>query len=373
MPKRKLQQPALSTFALRTPSLDGFPQVERELLQGMLEGYTNWRTSRRHGPSSISSSVGVISDFLLYAGGIPGQLTPGDFERWATHLFADRQVAASTQRKYQADVRVFFDYVLGEPRFRNEVRKLLGADIIQVSTPENSIIHRLQDERTRDNGRRSFTAEETDAYFDALDRNIEFAFRAGNGKTLRALQRDKAMFWATLKLGLRAAEVLGLNLDSFESNPSFPELGRYGVVRVFGKGSKWRTVTVLHVEVAEMLAWYVASIRPHYLSKAAPGETALFLSEQGKRLGYSAFYRQHHMHLDSAGLPLTLTPHCLRHTSVSDNDIAGLSLEANRLQHGHEFAATTGGYMHHPDSYVKSEFSRIIKASIQKKSDLDHK
>lgn len=373
MPKRKLQEPAYSASPLRTLSLDWLPAVERALLQGMLEGYTNWRTSRRHEQTSISASLSTISDFLLYARGIPGQLTPGDFERWATHLFAERKVAASTQRKYQADVRVFFDYVLGEPRFRNEVRRVLGADILQVSTPENSVIHRLQDERAKNNGRRAFSVDESEAYFGALDRDIEFAFRAGNGKTLRALQRDKAMFWATLKLGLRADEVVGLNLDSFEPNPSFPELGRYGFVRVFGKGRKWRTVTVLDIEVSVMLTWYVDSIRPQYLAKAVPGENALFLSEQGRRLGYSALYRQHRIRLDSARLPLTLSPHALRHTSVSDKDIAGLSLEANRINHGHEFQATTGGYMHHPDSYVKSEYSRIITASIQKRSDLNRK
>jgi site-specific recombinase XerD len=371
--RKLLESTPVPAAALYASALDWLPAPERALLERMLTGYTNWRVSRRHGPKSIYSSLNVICDFLHHAKGIPGQVAPSDFERWGTHLYAERQIAASTQRKYQTDVRCFFDYVQNEPRFRNEVRQHLGTDIVQVSTPENSILHRQQVERSANNGRRAFTEEELLAYFASLDRDIEFAYRNGNNKTLFALQRDKTMFWMAARLGLRLAEAVGLNVDAFEPNPEFPEMGRYGFVRVFGKGSKWRTVTVVDVSVAQLLEWYVTSVRPQYLSRAVPGDLALFFSEQGKRLSGSGFYRQHRVRLDRAQLALSLSPHALRHTAISHNDMLGMSLEANRQQAGHQFGATTQGYTHHPDHFIREEFSRTIRKSIQRKSETDRK
>lgn len=368
------QQPLQNPAAVPHLPVSGWlPAHTQALLDDMLEGYTLWRMSRRHTLKAIQSDLNTVADFLRYANGIPGQLTPGDFERWAAHLWRDRQVAASTQRKYQAVVRVFFDYLMREPRYRNRVRQALGADIVQVCTPENCILHRAQVELSEAHGRRSFTSAEVETLFAALDREIEYAWAAENGKSLVALQRNKALIWVLYKLGLRADEALGLNTDSFEPNPAFPELGAYGFARVFGKGAKWRTVTVTDPTVAAMLQWYAESVRPRYLGKAAPGEKALFLSEQGRRLGYSGFHREYVRLLDCAGVDRQLTPHCLRHTSVSENDIEGLSLNANRLQHGHTFAATTQGYMHHPDAFVKEQFSRIIRKNLHKTAESDRK
>lgn len=350
------------------------PERERLLLEEMLKGYLTFRLSRRHEDSSIQSDRNTIYDFLHHAGGIPGQVTPEDFERWGAHLWLDRRVAASTQRKYQASVRVFFEYLLKQPKYRNLVRQTLGTDIVQVATPENCIVHREQSELEEDHGRRSFTEDEIAQFFETLDRELEYAYAGGSLKVVLAYQRDKAMFWTLYKLGLRADEVLRLNTNSFEPNPAFKEeFGPYGIARVFGKGSKWRSVTVTDPSVAEILDWYLMYVRPRYFNRMAAEETALFLSEQGKRLRYSSLHSRYTRIMDRAGLDRSLVPHCMRHTSVSEQDIGGLSLEANRRQHGHTFAATTQGYMHHPDKFVKEEFSRIIRSNLQKTSESNGK
>jgi site-specific recombinase XerD len=347
------------------PDLDDFPEREQALLREQLEGYRAYRDSRRNTAVGSADALAVILDFLRHAGGIPGQVTPSDFERWSAHLFRERGIVASTKRKYQASVRVFFDYLLREPRYRNRIRQALGNDIIQVATPENCIPHRQQRELDKD--RRAFTQDEIEQLFGVIEQQIGFAYHAGS-KSLRAHQRDKAALWLIYKLGLRADELLSLNLGSFEPNPDFPEFGANGYARVLGKGHKWRTVTTLDVSVALILEWYVNQVRPLYLDKAAPGEQALFLSERGHRLSYAALYRQYRFYKDLCGLAIELVPHCLRHSSVSHNDTQGLSLEANRLQHGHTYSATTQTYMHHPDQFVSQEFSRIIQKNLRKES-----
>jgi site-specific recombinase XerD len=347
-------------------ALPGLSTEQQALLNDMLDGYRAHRGSKRDGADTIKTDEAVIADFLCHAGGIPGQVTPADFERWGDYLFRERKVAESTQRKYQTAVRLFFDYILNEPRYRNRTRHILGGDIVQVATPENMVTHRRDRELERKNMRRSFSEDELHRFFGGLDREIAFAW-AGRSKALVVLQRDKVLFSCLLEMGLRADEVLGLDIDSFQPNPDFPQFGRWGMAQVYGKGGKWRTVVVLDPVLAEALEWYVQVVRP-VLAKLAPaGERALFLSERGKRLRYSSFHRQFSRARDRAGLPRSLVPHCMRHTSISMDDIGGLSLDSNRRRHGHAFSSTTQGYMHHEDKYTRDDFSRMIRLKLRKK------
>jgi site-specific recombinase XerD len=338
-----------------------------EVLDGLFKAYRAHRGSVRHKLTTIAGDERVLLNFFSHAQGVVGQVQPHDFERWANHLYLERHVAAATQRGYQTAVRVFFDYVLREPRLRNLVRQQLGSEPEQVATPENSIVHRRERELERGNPRRSFTQDEAMAFLVEIDRSIVLAHNQ-HSKSLRAYQRDKAMFCVVLEMGLRADECLGLNDNSFEPNPLHPSMGAFGLARVFGKGSKWRQVPALKAEVSAVLQWYTEHIRPQYLAGARSGERALFLSERGTRLTYPSFHREFTRIRENAGLPRELVPHSLRHTSVSSDDIGGLSLEANRQRHGHVYGSTTQGYTHYPDAYVKGEFGRAINRNIQDKA-----
>ncbi|WP_162577750.1 tyrosine-type recombinase/integrase [Variovorax sp. PBL-H6] len=313
---------------------------------------------------TIKGDENLVLLFLNHARALPGQLRPEHFERWSNHLYLERGVVASSQRTYQTAVRVFFDYLLREPRFKADIRQTLGVELVQVSTPENSIIHRRERELERNNSRRSFTEAEAATFLERIDLEMALAYQQGS-KGVRAHQRNKAMFGSTLEMGLRADEVLGLDTDSFEPNPEQPAMGDFGIVRVFGKGSKWRQVPILKVALSHALAWYMEHVRPNYLAKAAPGEKAMFLSEQGKRLSYSAFHREFRRIIELAGLPIELVPHCLRHTSMSSDDMSGLSLESNRQRHGHAHGSTMQVYIHHPDAYIRGAFNAAIARNLK--------
>jgi site-specific recombinase XerD len=362
MPTNRRQHTPVELPAPDLPSW--LAPVERELLAEMLEAWRMWRLSRRNEVLTIQNDERVVLDFLVFSRGIPGQAQPEHFERWSSSLFEDRQVRPATQRKYQTAVRTFFDFLTRTPRLRNKVRSTLGVDIVQVATPENSVIHRREREQDGERMRSALTDEQTEAFFSALEREIAFAFNA-RSKSLHALQRDKVMFAVMLDAGLRNKELTQLRLDSFRPNPKFEEFGRYGMVEVYGKGRKWRTVPFFDPAVARLLEWYVAEVRPRFLTKAANDEDSLFLSEQGTRLSPKSLWQRFKQTLGHAGLPYDIVPHCLRHTSVSNDAISGLSIEASRLRRGHAFAATTQTYTHFTDAFVEQEFGRIIQQKLR--------
>ena len=337
---------------------------ERLLLAELLQGYRTHRGSLRHKPKTVRGDENTIKDFLEHAHGLPGQVQPHHFERWSDSLFTERGVAAATQRKYQGALRTFFGYLIDEPRFKLRVRQELHCEIVQVATPDNSMVHCRERELERNQPRRSFTKQETERLLHQFDIEIRLAFQQ-RSKALRTLQRDKAMFSVVLERGLRADEGLGLDTDSFEPFPGHPELGDFGMARVYGKGGVWRQVPALHPVVSKLLRWYIDEVRPTFLLKSQPGDKALFLSERGTRLRYSTFHRAFCKIRDAAGLPRELVPHCLRHTSVSKDGMEGLTAEGNRIRHGHVYQSTTQGYTHFPDDFVRDDFSRAVRRNME--------
>lgn len=359
--QRRLRQPSQrSDIALP----DWMSAKQEAVYRTLLDLYEARRYAERHTQDTIKGDRNIVLDFLTHAKRLPGEVQPEHFEAWSKHLYLDREVAAGTQRKYQGAVRTMFKFLCATPRCRNLVRSELGCDIVQVVTAENAIPHRRPNESGRTE-RRAMTKAEQDVFFQTLDEEIAHASRTGS-KSLPALQRDKAMFHSMKCMGLRADECVGLNLPSFTPDSRFPEQGGFAMGRVFGKGSKWRSVPIDDPILPKVLSWYIEFVRPQYALKADEKDAqALFLSEQGYRISYSALYGRFKRILSLAGLPLDLVPHSLRHASVTDGAMEGLSLYANQLKHGHENASTTQTYMSLPDDFIVNEFARHLRKRMK--------
>src|SRR2546423_3597936 len=120
--------------------------------------------------------------------------------------------------------------------------------------------------------------------------------------------RDRAMFEVAYGSGLRAEELV--NLDLTDLDPHAEEL------RVTGKGSKTRIVP------AGEPAWraierYLDRARPRLARGSDDGrraEPALFLSKSGRRLSTSDVRRRLRVSTRRAGAPPRVTPHTLRHS-----------------------------------------------------------
>lgn len=339
---------------------------QRAVAERCLVSLANHCLSKGNDPRSIRAKKNTLLDFWGYCRKVPGETQPEDFEQWsANSLVMSRQVVASTQRKYQNDARASYRYWVNSPAIRNSVRALIGCDIVQVSTPENSITHRQPRELTGRKERRSFTAKEERQFFRGIKEEIAFAHASGS-KSLRSLQRDQVMFFFQSIAGPRETETVTVNLNSFEANPDFPEFGDFGMVRIWGAKTKtWRTVPVDDPALPPLLMWYVEKIRPSFLSPHNPDETAMFLSERGTRMSYSGLYSRFRICAELSNMPDELTPHSLRHTSISSDTMEGSSLTATQKKHGHTYASSTQAYTHFPDEFVRGEHGRITRARMK--------
>jgi len=342
------------------------PKEERELLDQILKGYIERRQGAlRHTEKTVRAQLGIIYNFLKFVGRAPWECTESDFERWCDNLYDSRKpgkrVAASTQRKYQSAIQQFYQYMVDNMFFSNEIHSRFGIRVKQIVTDENKIPHINPHEKEKE--RSSFTREEIAVFFDAINCAIKEAKRF-SGKDFHPLRRDKVFFFTMYAMGLRIGEGCNLNLDSFRPNPRMPEFGNFGLAIIKGKGSrgsgpKIREIPIIHPSLPGLLEWYIQSVRPCFLKGHNPNECALFLSNQGNRVsgaGMTARFHEciAHANLESRGF----VPHCLRHTFTTHMSEMGMSLEFSRLNLGHVYGETTQRYTHLGDEYVRDESER---------------
>lgn len=344
-----------------------FPEKDAQLTGEIIDAYRKRRESLRHRESTIARDIAVINDFLSFSANPLWLCTEEDFERWSSHIGIERELAPSSQRHYQGVIRGLFEYVVENPRFSAQISQMYGIRISQICTSENCIPHVHDRELSRE--RQALTYDELQRLFDAIHKAAVEAKRFAS-KEQYPLLRDKAMFFMTYATGFRLSEMIGMNIDSFSPNPRVPVMGDYGFCQTWRKGSrgsgkKFQNVPLTHPDIPAMMDWYIKKVRTIFIVKADPNERALWLSERGNRIGRSAFAERLKKCLAYAGLEgKGFSPHCVRHSSVTHEGMQ-MSLEANRIKHGHAFAATTQGYFHVPDEMVEKEMAMITRKNIQ--------
>ncbi len=116
-------------------------------------------------------------------------------------------------------------------------------------------------------------------------------------------RRDEAMIRLMLESGMRAGEVVSLQLDDVDL------AGGVATVRR-GKGGKGRVVP-FGPEVALALDRYLRLRRSHRLAAG----TDLWLGDRGKGFSYDALHKTLRMRADQAGI-VGFHPHRLRHTAA---------------------------------------------------------
>jgi site-specific recombinase XerD len=161
--------------------------------------------------------------------------------------------------------------------------------------------------------------------------------------------RDRAMFELAYSSGLRAAELVDLDLDSLDRDGE--------ELRVEGKGAKTRIVP------AGEHAWralddYLARGRPELASAQGRVESALFLSRTGHRLATADVRRRLRLALRRAGVQAAASPHALRHSFATHLLDGGADLRAIQELLGHGSLSTT-------QTYTRVESQRLRKAYAQ--------
>ena len=241
----------------------------------------------------------------------PGDLTHRDLRQFAGVL-SERGAAKSTVARKLAATRSFYRHLVE----RGEL-EANPADL--VSSPKK------------------------DAYLPRVLKRVEVAelLERVPGSTPLDL-RDRAILELAYAAGLRAGELVNLQLESID--PDAEE------VRVEGKGGRTRVVPVGE-HAWRALDRYLERARP---SLDAGRSRALFLSKTGRRLSTSDVRRRTALQIRRAGV----SPHTLRHSFATHLLEGGADLRAIQELLGHASIRTTQTYTRVESKRLKMAYAR---------------
>jgi integrase/recombinase XerD len=160
-----------------------------------------------------------------------------------------------------------------------------------------------------------------------------------------AALRDRALLEVMYACGLRASEVIGLEVADVDLEDH--------VLRARGKGSKERIVP-LGRAAAEAVRIYVERGRPRLVGMRE--ETKLFVNFRGGPLTRQGLYKIVRRHAATAGLADRMSPHTLRHTFATHLLAGGCDLRSVQEMLGHADVATTQLYTHLSSQRLKDVY-----------------
>lgn len=142
--------------------------------------------------------------------------------------------------------------------------------------------------------------------------------------------RDAAIMETIYGSGLRAAELVGLNIQDIDFNDR--------TIRVRGKGSKERILPLGSKEAA--------AIQRYLAVRGYPAEQAVFLNRRGKRLTTRSIQEIVRRALSRVSGVSATNPHALRHAFATHLLERGADLRAVQELLGHASLASTQIYTH---------------------------
>jgi integrase/recombinase XerD len=146
-------------------------------------------------------------------------------------------------------------------------------------------------------------------------------------------KRDRSMLELLYATGLRASELMALNVDDVDL--------RVNKVRCQGGKAGVRVVPI-DGYVAQMIKEYVSEIRPRLVNNEA--EIALFPNRRGDRLTRQGFWQIIQGYADKAGLRGKVTPRSLRHSFAAHKISSGADMHSVQELLGHTHLSTTKVY-----------------------------
>jgi integrase/recombinase XerD len=159
--------------------------------------------------------------------------------------------------------------------------------------------------------------------------------------------RDRALLEVMYGCGLRASEVVGLDVNELDL--------RRGFVRPHGKGNKERIVP-LGRQAAAAVTRYLRAGRPELVGSRA--QSRLFVNFRGGPLTRQGLYKIIRRHAKQVGLEGKMSPHTLRHSFATHLLSGGCDLRSVQEMLGHADVATTQLYTHLSGERIKEVYFR---------------
>ena len=231
-----------------------------------------------------------------------------DLVSYIRHLKEGRQYASSTVARKVAAIKSFFHFLWREGHISDDPTAALDSPRVEKRLP------------------RVISFEEVKSL-------LAQPSKEGGVKGWR----DRALLQLLYATGMRASEVVSLNLDDLNLASAS--------VRCWGKGSKERIIPI-HAQAVATLRDYVERGRREFLKPENAGERALFLNQRGRRLTRQGLWLIVKGYVKEAGLSEGVTPHTLRHsfaTHMLDGDADLINVQQLL---GHASVSTTQIYTH---------------------------
>jgi len=266
-------------------------------------------------PASVRSYRDTIRLLLLFAATDKGckitRLTTSDltFDRvvgFLRHLEEQRGNHTRTRNQRLTVVHTLFDYIATrDPEMLGVCQRVAAIPAKRVAPPETRFLER-----------------------DEIERLLHHLPSEG-----RLALRDRALLLFLYNTGARVQEVADLRVEHLD-------LGAHPLVRLHGKGDKWRTCPLWH-QTARLLR--------DLLDPAALPPTPLtpVFSTHGRpltRFGIYKIVRRHASTLDNPQINRSISPHTFRHSCAVHLLEAGVEVNVIRGWLGHADLSTTNRY-----------------------------
>ncbi|HEU4656456.1 MAG TPA: tyrosine recombinase [Capillimicrobium sp.] len=267
---------------------------------------------------AYATDLEQLAAWATAAGLEPEAMSTRILRRYAAALSSEREAAPTTVARKLAALRAFFRTMREHGAIEQNPAEL-------VPTPKRP--QRLP---------RVLKAGEVAALLDRIPASTPLELR------------DRAMFELAYACGLRAEEIVRLDVEAvgFDAEE----------LRVEGKGSKTRIVPAGEAALAAV-ARYLERGRPVLADPVKP-TGALFLSKSGRRLSTSDVRRRLAVWTRLVGLQGGVSPHALRHSFATHLLDGGADLRAIQEMLGHATISTTQIYTRVESARLRSAYSR---------------
>jgi integrase/recombinase XerD len=216
----------------------------------------------------------------------------------------DKGYSVSTLARKVASVKSFIKYLIETGKLSKEKAPELSSPQVNKPVPKPLSVSEV----------RSFLAEP--AKFNTVE-----------------AKRDKAMLELLYATGLRASELMSLNVNDLDFDCNS--------VTCKKEGNKPRTINIDNY-ITNIMLDYVKDARVKLLNN--PVETALFLNKRGERLTRQGFWQIIQGYADRAGLETKVTPRNIRHSFAVHKLNGGADLKTMQELLGHAHISTTKVY-----------------------------
>ena len=232
--------------------------------------------------------------------GGPGDVTPLMLRRWLASIH--RSTKPRTRARKVSSVRSLYRW------------------LVQTDAASSNVGQRLTSPKLPSPLPRSLSVDHV------------FALLDGAAVPEPLVLRDRAMVELLYGAGLRAAELVGLDLQRLD-------LAR-NTTTVIGKGNKARLVPFGGKAKAALEAWL--AVRPSVLVDAS--QPAVFVNYRGGRLSTRSLARRLRSRALEVALPRHVTPHMMRHSFATHLLDGGADLRSIQEMLGHSSLGTTQRY-----------------------------